>query len=332
MKSIARVGVIGLGRWGESHVQAFSKVKGAEVVAVCDVRPERLARVAEAYGIVGRYSNVDDMLAAEKLDLVSVVTHETDHFLPVSQALSAGVHVFAEHPFATNPAAAVELWKRAIERELNLFVPRLLRAHAGYRSVYEAIKQGKLGKLERIELSRSRSVSIRKHYDRLPTYYENLLFEMDIAFWLAGAVKFDRMQTFGSKALENGIRNIERLEFEFDNGVQGTMSNVWKTEGEGPLTNGSLSVIGDAGRIDIDTSDLTYLLGDPWKCGSVALPGGADLLEFGLEALVGELQSACDRVRAGMRPDYNAVKEANILVDVADTTLRSIDFKYAVHY
>ena len=46
-----RIGVIGLGWFGETHVDTYQGVHGAEVTAVCTRRPERRAEIAEKYGV-----------------------------------------------------------------------------------------------------------------------------------------------------------------------------------------------------------------------------------------------------------------------------------------
>ena len=52
-----RIGVVGCGYWGPNLVRNFSQAKGSEVVAVCDVRRERLE-------VVLRYATAEDALGA----------------------------------------------------------------------------------------------------------------------------------------------------------------------------------------------------------------------------------------------------------------------------
>ena len=42
---MVRIGIIGLGFMGRVHYDTYSKVNGAEVVAVCDADPKRAAEV-----------------------------------------------------------------------------------------------------------------------------------------------------------------------------------------------------------------------------------------------------------------------------------------------
>ena len=330
-----KVAIIGLGPWGECHLKAYESLSNVEVVALCDPNVERLNAAGDAYGIRARYESDTIMLDQEAIDLVSITTHETEHYLPAIHALQSGKHVIVEQPLATNPAAAVEIWKQAIVNKRHVFIPRLLRRIPPLQAVYQAIQEGQIGKLERIELTRSRSEALQEYYHRLPTFYENLIHDMDIAYWLSGSICYDWMETFGSKALQSGIRNIDRFDFLFDNGVKGHLSNVWTRREQvhsDQLTSGTLTCIGDQGTITIETSELQFLLGDPWNREILQIPGGEQLLSSSYEALREQLQESCDWILSHSDFDYASIKEAHMLVDVADTMLRSIDFKYSVKY
>ncbi|MBT7064717.1 MAG: Gfo/Idh/MocA family oxidoreductase, partial [Verrucomicrobia bacterium] len=78
MRDVMRVGVIGLGM-GRSHVKAFNAHEQTEVVAICDQDEDRLAEVGEANDVAGRYTDAAAMIAAEKLDIVSIATPNKFH-------------------------------------------------------------------------------------------------------------------------------------------------------------------------------------------------------------------------------------------------------------
>src|SRR6476659_5522827 len=95
-----RCGVIGLGWFGEHHVDTLKQLPQAEVTAICTRRPERLAEVAGKYGIGVTFTDYREMLADPDIDLVSIVTHVADHLEPTLAAIRAGKHVFLEKPMA----------------------------------------------------------------------------------------------------------------------------------------------------------------------------------------------------------------------------------------
>ena len=103
-----RVGIIGLGI-GRMHIEGWRQHPGADVVAITDTDAERLNSVGDQFGIAARYSDALDMLAAEKLDVVSVCTPNKSHKELTIAALESGSHVLCEKPMAMNAAEGHEM-------------------------------------------------------------------------------------------------------------------------------------------------------------------------------------------------------------------------------
>ncbi|TDF93442.1 Gfo/Idh/MocA family protein [Paenibacillus piri] len=332
MKKV-KVGIVGAGSWGECHLKAYLSIPHAEVVAVCDSNRDRLDEAAGRYGLNRKYTGINDMLNGCDLDLLSITTHERAHFIPVVTALKSGKHVVLDQPIATNPAAAHEMWKMAVQNRRQLLIVRLNRFLEPYAKLSKAIREERIGRLEQLVFTRSRSEALLKLYHRLPTYYEMLVHDLDLAFWLAGANRLKSMQAFGSKPFADGVRNIERFDFAFGNGVAGTMSNVWTSADESsPLTRGSLEIIGDKGSLTIDTGDISYLVGDPWARQSATVAANDQLQRHVSAALYEQLSAYCHLIAEQSAPDYSSLKQSSHIIDIVDAMTRSIDFHYAVSF
>ncbi len=96
-----RVGIVGLGI-GRSHIEGWRQHPQVDVVAVADADPARLAAVGEQYGVAARYTDALAMLAAEKLDVVSICTPNKFHKELTLATFEAGAHVLCEKPMAMN--------------------------------------------------------------------------------------------------------------------------------------------------------------------------------------------------------------------------------------
>lgn len=93
-----RVAVVGLGV-GEQHVDAYAARPDLfEIVALCDLDPVRMARIADRHGIRQRYADYEQMLADARPTVVNICTPPNTHYHLISQGLSAGVHVVCEKP------------------------------------------------------------------------------------------------------------------------------------------------------------------------------------------------------------------------------------------
>jgi predicted dehydrogenase len=103
-----RVGVIGLGM-GKSHIKGFREHPRVDVVALADLDAARLAATGKELGIGELYASAEEMLAAAKLDIVSVATPNKFHKPLTIAALKAGCHVLCEKPMAMNAAEGREM-------------------------------------------------------------------------------------------------------------------------------------------------------------------------------------------------------------------------------
>ncbi len=99
MKPI-RLGIIGVGQIGKHHLETYSKIDGATVVAACDIDTPELTRVADRFKIEHTYHDFRKLLERDDLDAVDVCLHNNYH-APVSIAvMESGKHCYCEKPIA----------------------------------------------------------------------------------------------------------------------------------------------------------------------------------------------------------------------------------------
>jgi predicted dehydrogenase len=103
------VAVVGLGYWGPNLVRNLHEVPAADVVAVCDARPEALAAVGRRYPAIRQTTEFDEILRDETIEAVAIATPVSSHYPLARAALQAGKHVFVEKPLAASSAECVEL-------------------------------------------------------------------------------------------------------------------------------------------------------------------------------------------------------------------------------
>lgn len=117
-----RIAVVGGGWWASTaHLPSLASYDGAELVAVCDPRRERMATASERFGVPG-YSDIGAMLAGTQIDGAIVATPHTTHHRLARQLLDAGVHVFVEKPLTTTASDAWDLVRVADDAGLHLVV------------------------------------------------------------------------------------------------------------------------------------------------------------------------------------------------------------------
>jgi predicted dehydrogenase len=149
-----RLAVVGLGYWGPNLVRVLHELPDAEVVSVCDLRPEALGEIRRRYPAVRTLKRYDDVLGDHSLDAVVIATPISTHYELARTALCAGLHVFVEKPLATSLEEASDLVAVA-EREQRTLMP-------GHTFLYsppvnlgrQLIQSGELGEIYFISMSR----------------------------------------------------------------------------------------------------------------------------------------------------------------------------------
>lgn len=142
-----RVGVIGYGYWGPNLVRNFAEVSGSRIVAVSDLRPERLALVENRYPTVKATTDYRELLADPGIDAIAIVTPVSTHFELAMQALRAGKHVLVEKPLAATSEQAVRLIEEADRRNRVLMVDHTFVYTGAVRKIRELLKRNDLGDL-----------------------------------------------------------------------------------------------------------------------------------------------------------------------------------------
>ena len=107
-----RLGIIGCGGIANGkHLPALKKVKDCEIVAFCDLIPERAEKAAREYGTPDAkvYTDYKELLKDPTIDAVHVLTPNRAHSFITVDALDAGKHVMCEKPMAINPTEAKKM-------------------------------------------------------------------------------------------------------------------------------------------------------------------------------------------------------------------------------
>ena len=142
-----RVGVIGYGYWGPNLVRNFMEAQGSTVVAVCDLRPERLAMVQNRYPSIRTLTNWKDLLNDPEIDAVAVATPVSSHFELAMAALEANKHVLVEKPLASTSEQGLQLIDEAARRQCVLMVDHTFVYTGAVRKIRELIASNALGEI-----------------------------------------------------------------------------------------------------------------------------------------------------------------------------------------
>lgn len=141
-----RVGVVGLGYAGTTHLTSFAAIPGVEVVALAGKEPERLASLGAIHGIPNLVEDWEDLVDLD-LDIVSVATPNLLHG-PISiAALNSGKHVFCEKPLAVSADEARDMVDAARRADRVLEVAFNHRRRADVEWARRYVEEGGIGRI-----------------------------------------------------------------------------------------------------------------------------------------------------------------------------------------
>ena len=139
-----RVGVIGLGM-GRAHIEGWREHAQVDVVAIADPDAARLATIGDKFEIEGRYASAETMVAAEKLDVVSICTPNKFHMDLTLAALAAGCHVLCEKPMAMSAEEGRVMLAAAEKAGRRLMINFSYRFSAQSRALKAQVDAGVFG-------------------------------------------------------------------------------------------------------------------------------------------------------------------------------------------
>ncbi len=144
--SVVRYGVLGLGI-GMAHAAAAAASNKCLLCAVADLDEGRRSAFAAEYPEVHVFATLEEMLAAEQLDAVSICLPTGMHAEYALRALSSGCHVLVEKPIDIMPEKAIELVRAAEKSDKKCSVVFQNRYNYGLDPVYDGLADGSLGRV-----------------------------------------------------------------------------------------------------------------------------------------------------------------------------------------
>jgi len=141
------IGVIGYGYWGPNLVRNFHESKGARMIAVSDLRGERLTQAQTRYPALTALCDYRELLSDPMVDAVVVATPVSTHFELAMEVLRAGKHVLVEKPLTATSEQAQRLIEEAARRRRVLMVDHTFVYTGAVSAIRELVGAGRLGQL-----------------------------------------------------------------------------------------------------------------------------------------------------------------------------------------
>jgi UDP-N-acetylglucosamine 3-dehydrogenase len=228
-----RVGIIGCGRRGRSegatgagiahhHVRGYQASPDCQVVAAADIQQDCLDLFCDEYGIPGRYLDYREMLALERLDIVSVCLWPHLHAPVTIDAAQAGDNghpvraVHCEKPMATTWGEARRMAAVCAEEGVQLTFNHQRRFGQPFRNAKKMLDEGAIGELVRLEAFTANLYDWGTHWFDMMFFYND---ETPVD-WVMGQIDARGGRTIFGVTVEGQGLSF----FQWRNGVYGLMA------------------------------------------------------------------------------------------------------------
>ena len=259
-----RFGIIGAGVIGPTHANAIRSLPDAELVAVADVIPERVHKMADTYGIHA-YTDIQEMLDKEQLDVVTVCTPSGMHGEHACMAMSTGRNVVVEKPMEIRREAMDEMLRVQQENKVKLAVISQHRFDDSSQQVHKLLEEQAFGKLVMgnalVPWWRSQSYYDSGAWrgtwklDGGGVLINQSIHSIDVLQWLMGRVKSIYAYT-DTLTHSMETEDVAVAVLRFANGALGTIA---ATTGAYPGTGIRIEIYGNKGTAIIEADELAYL-------------------------------------------------------------------------
>ncbi len=310
MKQV-RLGIIGIGNMGSTHLQNILAGKMPEITAAA-VADRREDRRAWAKSILPQgvpvFAEGSELIKSGLCDAVLIAVPHYQHPVLAKEAFASGLHVMCEKPAGVYTLAVREM-NRAADESGKVFAMMFnQRTNCLYRKMHEMVQGGAIGEMKRV------SWLITDWY-RTQIYYDSgdwratwngegggvLLnqcpHQLDLLQWICGLPKTVQAFCHEGKWHDIEVEDDVTAYLEFENGATGVFVT---TTGDAPGTN-RFEVSGTLGKLVCEGGKLTL-----WKLGQ-------DEREFCKTSREGFAQPACEKIEVetdGENPQHVGVLNA----------------------
>jgi predicted dehydrogenase len=210
MKNL-RCAVVGVGHLGRFHAQKYKMIEGAELVALVDPNPERLAQMEKELGVKG-YTDV--MALVGKVDCATIAANTPAHYELGRFLLENGIHVNVEKPLTTTVEEGEELCLLAEAKGLVLQVGHVERFNPALISAREKLKTPLFIECHRLAPFKPRSTDVSVVLDLM-------IHDLDVILSLVKS-EVVQVSAIGSPVLTH-LPDIANARIEF---ASGCVANV----------------------------------------------------------------------------------------------------------
>jgi predicted dehydrogenase len=238
MKPNIRVGVVGAGAIAQlAHLPLLSKLRGAQLVALCDNDRPKARALADRFDVPDVFTDIEDLLEFDELDAVVVATPNHLHEPHVLAALEARVHVLCERPLSLTARGIERILTAANRVDRKVFVANNHRFRSDVQALDRFLRGGELGKLTGVRAGvyqphlRHEGWRARRAEAGGGAFFDQGLPMVDLAMWLADYPAPVRVWAHMDRPKGTAVEDSALVTLECESGIAFTFDISWNYVG-----------------------------------------------------------------------------------------------------
>jgi predicted dehydrogenase len=322
-----RAAVVGLGYWGPNLVRNLHELPGAEVAAVCDARPDRLASITDRYPAIRGVQDLDAILEDRDIDAVVLATPVSTHYELADRALHAGKHVFVEKPLAASGTEAAALLETAAQRGLVLMPGHTFLYSPPVDTIRALIESGELGD---IYFASSSRVNLGLHQADVSVVWDLGPHDFSILrYWLGETPA--RVSAMSRGCILPNVPDVTFVNMEYPSGAVAHVELSWlapsKLRRTTVVGSRKMAVYDDTSNEPVRLFDSGVMVPDPETFGEYRLTyRTGDIVSphvSAAEPLSVEIADLCEAIRSGSTPRSSAELGVEVvrIIEAVDDSL-----------
>lgn len=148
-----KVAIVGCGVVAASHLRILKRIKPDAEILLCDPDKDKCLAFAKQYRVSGVFTDFGDLLEAEHVNTVHIITPPSTHTALAEQALLAGAHILVEKPITETSAEYKRLADLAEKEKLILCGDYSTLGMPVVMKAVQLIRSGLLGRLLAVNCS-----------------------------------------------------------------------------------------------------------------------------------------------------------------------------------
>lgn len=136
---------VGAGYFSRFHLDAWRRLEGVEIIAICDTNPTAAKAMAIEYDVPKVYASLADALLVEQTDFVDIITPPASHLELIETLSRYGLPVICQKPLAPDLSTAKRLVSVAAKAGIRLMVHENFRFQPWHRAAKSLLDSGAIG-------------------------------------------------------------------------------------------------------------------------------------------------------------------------------------------